>query len=91
MPLLLAGPTGGGSGFPRIETFLKRQFDKEGLYPRMSGMFDGSAFALRTQTVPASSKATTVITNDGGLSISAYGVDHDRRPPSLTELPARDS
>jgi ribonuclease BN (tRNA processing enzyme) len=77
-PLTLAGPEGGGDGFPAIDDFLHRSFDKGGLYPRMAGLFDGSAFPLNVQTV--SVKAETTIANPLGLAIAAYGVDHGPAP-----------
>ena len=77
-PLMLAGPEGGGDGFPAIADFLHRSFDKGGLYPRMAGLFDGSAFPLRVQTLPP--KGETNVANDLGLSVSAYGVDHGPAP-----------
>jgi ribonuclease Z len=77
-PLVLAGPDGGGDGFPAINDFLHRQFDKGGLYPRMAGLFDASAFALSVQTLPV--KGRSAIANDLGLSITAYGVDHGPAP-----------
>jgi ribonuclease Z len=76
--LTLAGPDGGGDGFPSIADFLHRQFDKGGLYPRMAGLFDGSAFPLTVETVPV--KGQNAVANDLGLSISAYGVDHGPAP-----------
>jgi ribonuclease BN (tRNA processing enzyme) len=77
-PLMLAGPEGGGDGFPAIGDFLHRSFDKGGLYPRMAGLFDGSAFALNVQTVPV--KGQSAIANPLGLTITAYGVDHGPAP-----------
>ena len=77
-PLVLAGPEGGGDGFPAIGDFLHRSFDKGGLYPRMAGLFDGSAFPLRVEMVPAKGQST--IANSLGLSITAYGVDHGPAP-----------
>ena len=77
-PLTLAGPEGGGDGFPSIGDFLHRQFGAGGLYPRMGGLFDGSAFPLTVETVPV--KGQSAVANDLGLSISAYGVDHGPAP-----------
>ena len=77
-PLTLAGPEGGGDGFPAIADFLHRSFDKSGLYPRMAGLFDGSAFPLNVQTVPVKGQSTIV--NPLGLTITAYGVDHGPAP-----------
>jgi len=77
-PLALAGPEGGGDGFPAIGDFLHHSFDKGGLYPRMAGLFDGSAFALNVQ--PVSVRAQTIIANPLGLTIAAYGVDHGPAP-----------
>jgi ribonuclease BN (tRNA processing enzyme) len=77
-PLVLAGPEGGGDGFPSIADFLHSQFDKGGLYPRMAGLFDGSAFALTVETVPV--KGQSAVANNLGLSISAYVVDHGPAP-----------
>lgn len=77
-PLTLAGPEGGGDGFPGIADFVRRQFDKGGLYPRMAGLFDGSAFPIHVETMPA--KGQSAVANDLGLSIGAYGVDHGPAP-----------
>ena len=78
MPLMLAGPKGGGAGFPDIASFLRRQFDHGGLYPLMAGMFDGSAFPLQIQTLPVNGEST--VANDLGLSVQSYGVIHGTAP-----------
>jgi len=77
-PLALAGPEGGGDGFPAIADFLHRSFDRGGLYPRMAGMFDGKAFALRIQTLPV--KGQSSVANDQGLSITAAWLRHMGEP-----------
>ena len=79
-PLALAGPSGGGAGFPDIQNFLQRQFGPGGLYPRMQGLFDGTAFPMTVQTVPADGKAATGIVNNAGLTITAYPVAHGPAP-----------
>ena len=80
LPLAVAGPSGGGAGFPDIQTFLQRQFGSGGLYPRMQGLFDGSAFPMAVQTVPADQPASTDIANNAGLKITAYPVKHGPAP-----------
>ncbi len=78
--LMLAGPAGGGAGFPDIKTFLERQFAAGGLYPRMQGLFDGSAFPLAVQVVPVDQPGAIAIANDAGLKITAYSVRHGPAP-----------
>lgn len=80
MPLAVAGPSSGGAGFPDIQTFLQRQFGSGGLYPRMQGLFDGTAFPMTVQTVLADQPAITDIANDAGLTITAYPVRHGPAP-----------
>jgi ribonuclease BN (tRNA processing enzyme) len=80
MPLTIAGPDGGGAGFPGIKAFLERQFAAGGLYPRMQGMFDGSAFSLSVQTVALDRPGATQIANTAGLKITAFPVKHGPAP-----------
>ena len=80
LPLALAGPSGGGAGFPDIQTFLQRQFGAGGLYPRMQGLFDGTAFPMAIQIVPADQPAIIDIANNAGLKITAYPVKHGPAP-----------
>jgi ribonuclease BN (tRNA processing enzyme) len=78
MPLTIAGPDGGGAGFPDIKVFLERQFAVGGLYPRMQGMFDGTAFPLSVQIVALA--GATQIANQTGLKITALPVKHGPAP-----------
>lgn len=80
LPLAVAGPSGGGAGFPDIQTFLQRQFGGGGLYPRMTGLFDGTAFPMTVQTVAADQPAVTDVANTAGLKITAYPVKHGPAP-----------
>jgi len=80
LPLAVAGPSGGGAGFPDIQTFLQRQFGSGGLYPRMQGLFDGGAFPMAVQTVPADQLTITDVANNAGLKITAYPVKHGPAP-----------
>lgn len=78
--LMLAGPAGGGAGFPDIKSFLERQFAANGLYPRMQGLFDGTAFPLAIQIVPVDQPGAIDIANQAGLKITAYSVQHGPAP-----------
>jgi ribonuclease Z len=80
IPLTLAGPEGGGAGFPDIKSFVERQFGTGGLYPRMQGLFDGTAFALNVQTVPVNQPSAVEIANTSDLKITAFGVKHGPAP-----------
>jgi len=89
-PLALAGPSGGGAGFPDIQTFLQRQFGQGGLYPRMQGLFDGTAFPMPVQTVPADGQVITGIANNAGLKITAYPVKHGPAPALAFRIEGKD-
>lgn len=79
-PLTVAGPGGGGAGFPDVQTFLQRQFGNGGLYPRMQSLFDGSAFPMTVQTIAVDQPAITDVANNAGLTITAYPVKHGPAP-----------